>query len=206
MSRAPFSWSAKAPRVGGNGGNVDHDVEHLRGELGGGYFNCDIKVASRTKPPERASYRKAARGSKRRDHDLSLARVKFGSFFLANRRAVDPLGRRPSIRTICVFRPETGIGPPMQQKRYTDPSGLSGCSHGSNQTKFAPIAVRRTNHRRAGTSLSRGDLPQHYLANAPRQYDKLGGGHAWHRSLGDVFEVGSLACRSCLQASFASSS
>jgi uncharacterized membrane protein len=29
----------------------------------------------------------------------------------------------------------------MHQKRYTDPSSGSGCSHGSNQTKFAPIAL-----------------------------------------------------------------
>src|SRR6516165_9272191 len=93
---------------------------------------------------------------------------------------------------IAVF---SGHGEPFgdQNRTILSLQVLSGCNYGSNQTKFAPVAVRRANHWRACTSLSRRDLPQHHLAHPPRQHDKLGGGHAWHRALGGVFKVGSLA-------------
>ena len=48
-------------------------------------------------------------------------------------------------------------------------------------------------HWRACASLSGRDLSEHDLANAAGQYDQLGGGYTWHRSLGNIFQPGSLA-------------
>ena len=80
-------------------------------------------------------------------------------------------------------------------RAYTAPSDQLRCrvtAWRGNQTSSAPTRVRCGNHWRACAPVSGRDLSQYDLADATGQYDELGGGHAGHRALGDVFEVGGL--------------
>jgi hypothetical protein len=92
----------------------------------------------------------------------------------------------PMRSMLCVLRhggPRQSSGIPHHRTRGRQ------AEHGSNQTSFAPARVRRGNNWRACASISRGDLPQHNLADASRQYDELGGGHAWYRPLNSLLPV-----------------
>ena len=77
-------------------------------------------------------------------------------------------------------------------------TSLIGCfkpsdGHRTDETRFARARVQRRRNRCIGPSLSRRGVPQHDLADAPRQHDQLGRCRLGHCRLGSVLQSPSLA-------------